>query len=166
MKYIRNVLTFMKVMGQGLPSKPTIPHADIIALRDSLIEEEAIELSDAANAGDIVEVADALCDLRYVVEGAFLAYGFSPELADELFEEVQRSNMSKTCATLVEAENSVAMLYQTQTQAGVSHGEQFGYRQVEDRWIVYRVSDKKVLKGIGYSKPDLKTILERHGVKC
>lgn len=103
MEYIRRVDEFMKTMGQETPSTPTIPNEAIRRLRYKLIREENQELEDASYANNIVEVADALCDLRYVVEGAFRHYGFSPELADELFREVQASNMSKSCATIEEA---------------------------------------------------------------
>jgi predicted HAD superfamily Cof-like phosphohydrolase len=66
---------FMKLMGQDMPSKPTIPSYQIQDLRTGLIQEECKELATAANDNDIVEVADALCDSLYVVLGAFTAYG-------------------------------------------------------------------------------------------
>lgn len=165
MKYITAIKHFMGIIGQDRPEVPTIPPLNIIELRWNLIAEENQELEDAAKANDIVEVADALCDLRVVVEGAAIAYGFSPELMDELFDEVQRSNMSKTCATLTEAQLSICALDVAQKQAG-STEHRFQYKPSGDRYVVYRISDKKVLKGINFSEPDLKSILERHGVKC
>lgn len=162
-KQHKQVNEFMAIMGQEMPDSPTIPHAGIRALRYSLIQEENKELSHAADVEDIIEVADALCDTLYVVLGAFTAYGFKPELVEELFDEVQRSNMSKACANAGEAAETVTTLY---TKAKTGSDEHFDMRAVGDRWIVYRVSDKKVLKGINFSQPDLKTILERHGVKC
>lgn len=168
MKYIQQVSEFMTVMGQGMPETPTIPTEGIRELRFNLIKEENHELVEAARNSDIIEVADALCDLRYVVEGAFRAYGFSPELADELFDEVQRSNMSKTCATEEEAKQSVEALFIAQHQLEGESREkyEFDYKASGDRWVVFRTSDNKVLKGINYSEPNLRPILERHGVRC
>lgn len=166
MKYITAIKHFMGIIGQDRPEVPTIPSPGIQTLRHELIREENNELRAAAEANDIIEVADALCDLRVVVEGAAIAYGFSPELMDELFDEVQRSNLSKTCATLTEAQLSVAALYQTQKQSNTIGGHKFHYKESGDRYVVYRESDKKVLKGINFSEPDLRSILERHGVKC
>ena len=65
---------------------------DVKALRCALIEEEAREFRDALDADDIVEVADAIGDLLYVVYGAALTFGIP---AREVFAEVHRSNMTK-----------------------------------------------------------------------
>lgn len=160
MKYIKQVSEFMKVMGQEMPGQPTIPPKAIQALRYGLIEEENNELSEAAAKSDMVEVADALCDLRYVVEGAFRAYGFSPELADELFDEVQASNMSKICHSHEEAYDTMVSY---QNQGIITH---INDSLPNGLYIVVRASDNKVLKSINWKEPDLKSILERHGVKC
>ncbi len=61
-------------------------------IRCALIEEEAAEFRTAVEAGDLVEVADAIADLLYVVYGAALTFGIP---ADEVFAEVHRSNMTK-----------------------------------------------------------------------
>lgn len=62
-------------------------------LRCKLIDEEYLEeFKPAAEAGDIVEMADALTDILYVVYGAGVAFGIP---LDECFAEVHRSNMSK-----------------------------------------------------------------------
>lgn len=159
MKYIQQVSEFMAVMGQEMPEQPTIPSQGIQALRYKLIDEENNELSEAAAKNDIIEVADALCDLRYVVEGAFRAYGFSAELADELFDEVQRSNMSKLCQTEQEAQDTAGK-YWTEQQLDCS------ITPIGDKWVVARKSDNKVMKSINWSEPDLRSILERHGVQC
>lgn len=61
-------------------------------LRWNLIEEELLELRFAQVESDLVEIADALADLLYVVYGAADVYGIP---IHEVFNEVQRSNMSK-----------------------------------------------------------------------
>jgi predicted HAD superfamily Cof-like phosphohydrolase len=58
----------------------------------NLILEELMELNDAIDAGDIVEVADALADILYVTAQQAVTLGFP---VDALLREVQRSNMSK-----------------------------------------------------------------------
>lgn len=156
---IEQVKLFMELMGQDVPSVPTIPSQAIQQLRFGLIDEENKELADAAAAGDIVEVADALCDILYVAFGACLAYGFSPDLMRELFAEVQYSNMSKICKSEVEA-NVTAGGYWTNQKV------ECYVNQVGKYWTVVRSSDGKVLKSINYSEPDLKTILLKHNVKC
>ncbi len=76
----------------------TRPAADIPAgqraVRVTLMQEELDEYRAAAEAGDLAGVADALTDLLYVVLGTYLAHGLQ-DAAEELFDEVQRSNMSK-----------------------------------------------------------------------
>jgi predicted HAD superfamily Cof-like phosphohydrolase len=72
---------------------PGFPSEDIIELRDKLIDEEFYkEYRPAVENRDIVETADALTDILYVVYGAGLAYGID---LDKCFEEVHNSNMSK-----------------------------------------------------------------------
>lgn len=173
LKELEDVNLFMKVMGQEMPDSPIIPNPLITSLRFKLIAEENKELLEAAIATDIVEVADALCDILYVSLGAFTAYGFKPELVQELFAEVQRSNMSKTCANQEEAERTIDKLVSEDTEKsgemlenGESVLEQYSMQKVDECWVVSRVSDNKVMKSIGYSKPDLKSILIKYGVEC
>lgn len=143
-------------MGQECPAQPAIPSQDIQQLRFGLIDEENKELADAAAADDLVEVADALCDTLYVVLGACLAYGFSPELMEKLFAEVQASNMSKACSTLQEALDTRTWL----CQQGSNRLDDFLISQVGDKWVVKRKSDGKVLKSMNWKQPNLKAILD------
>ena len=87
-----DVKNFMQIYGQEIKTKSSFPINKIIQLRYDLIKEELDELSVAINNKDIVEVADALTDLLYVVYGAGHAFGID---LDKCFTEVQRSNMSK-----------------------------------------------------------------------
>lgn len=157
------VETFMKVMGQEMPDKPCIPPPKIMHLRQSLIAEENRELIDAAIKGDLVEVADALCDILYVSLGAFTAYGFNQELTKALFDEVQRSNMSKVCMTQEEAEKTIDKLIGDASDLGIEY-QQYSMEQVGAYWVVSRVSDGKVMKSISYSKPDIAGVLRLHRV--
>lgn len=63
-------------------------------LRFNLMKEENEEYLEAAQRGDIVEIADALGDMLYILCGTINAHGLQDKIAD-VFEEIQRSNMSK-----------------------------------------------------------------------
>tara|TARA_B100000029_G_C17097586_1_gene786679 strand:- start:75 stop:473 length:399 start_codon:yes stop_codon:yes gene_type:complete len=80
----------------GLPVKetPDISDEKTNQLRINLLAEELDELKEALADGNIVEVLDALTDLQYVLDGAYLSFGLQA-LKMPAFEEVQRSNMSK-----------------------------------------------------------------------
>ncbi|MCB9991400.1 MAG: nucleoside triphosphate pyrophosphohydrolase family protein [Rhodospirillales bacterium] len=73
---------------------PDISDEKTNRLRINLIAEELDELKEALADGDIVEVLDALTDLQYVLDGAYLSFGLQ-HLKHTAFDEVHRSNMSK-----------------------------------------------------------------------
>jgi predicted HAD superfamily Cof-like phosphohydrolase len=74
------------------------PTADLsendIRLRHRLMAEENEEYLEAALAGNLVEIADALGDQLYILAGTILKHGLQHKIV-EVFEEIQRSNMSK-----------------------------------------------------------------------
>ena len=65
-----------------------------IELRHRLMAEENEEYLEAAKEGDLVEVADALGDMLYILCGTILKHGMQDKI-EEVFNEIQRSNMSK-----------------------------------------------------------------------
>ncbi|MFT4601649.1 MAG: putative HAD superfamily Cof-like phosphohydrolase [Arenicella sp.] len=65
-----------------------------INLRYKLMAEENDEYLEAAKDGDLIEIADALGDQLYILCGTILKHGMQHKIA-EVFEEIQRSNMSK-----------------------------------------------------------------------
>ncbi|MCX6181128.1 MAG: nucleoside triphosphate pyrophosphohydrolase family protein [Bacteroidetes bacterium] len=67
---------------------------DEILLRYNLLREENEEYLEAANNGDIVEIADALGDQLYILFGTLLKHGLQYKI-EEVFNEIQNSNMSK-----------------------------------------------------------------------
>ena len=77
-------------------SKEMNPNLDepTIDLRFRLMEEENQEYLEAAKNNDIVEIADALGDILYILCGTILAHGLQDKIV-EVFNEIQRSNMSK-----------------------------------------------------------------------
>lgn len=70
-----------------------LSEADIL-LRYNLMKEENEEYLEAAQRGDVVEIADALGDQLYILCGTILKHGLQHKIV-EVFEEIQRSNMSK-----------------------------------------------------------------------
>lgn len=65
-----------------------------VLLRYKLMREENEEYLEAAQNGDIVEIADALGDMLYILCGTILKHGLQDKIA-AVFQEIQRSNMSK-----------------------------------------------------------------------
>ena len=63
-------------------------------LRFNLMKEENEEYLEAANNNDLVEVADALGDMLYILCGTIIEHGMQHKI-DEVFSEIQNSNMSK-----------------------------------------------------------------------
>ena len=149
---LNQVAQFHQTFGAPILAEPTIPSKERCGLRVSLLAEELDELKEAIAANDLVEIADALCDLQYVLSGAVLEFGLGEKFVD-LFNEVQRSNMSKACQSLEEAEYTVKF-YQGKD------GTEAEIKEENGLWKVFRKSDNKVLKSINYSPADLVSILK------
>jgi predicted HAD superfamily Cof-like phosphohydrolase len=92
---IAAVHEFHLAFGLGIENSPT---ADLgikkNLLRYELMREENEEYLEAANNGDLVEVADALGDMLYILCGTIIEHGMQDKI-EEVFNEIQRSNMSK-----------------------------------------------------------------------
>jgi predicted HAD superfamily Cof-like phosphohydrolase len=58
------------------------------------MDEENKEYLEAANNNDIIEVADALGDMLYILCGTIIEHGMQ-DLIEDVFDEIQKSNMSK-----------------------------------------------------------------------
>ena len=148
---LNQVAEFHRTFNAPILDTPQIPSKERCELRVSLLQEELNELQQAIADKDIVEIADALCDLQYVLSGAVLEFGLGEKFV-ELFNEVQRSNMSKACSTQMEADETIEFYKEKGQNA---------YSEVSgDKINVHRTSDNKVLKNKYYSPADLKTILE------
>ncbi len=92
---IAAVHEFHSAFGLGIKNTPT---ADLgkakNLLRYKLMREENEEYLEAANSNDLVEVADALGDMLYILCGTIIEHGMQHKI-EEVFEEIQKSNMSK-----------------------------------------------------------------------
>ena len=148
---LNQVAVFHKTFRHPILASPEMPSEERCKLRISLIAEELKELEEAIEEEDLVEIADALCDIQYVLAGAILEFGMG-EKFKELFDEVQRSNMSKACTTESEAIETVRDYHD-------SKGTDAYYVEEAGKYLVYRKGDKKTLKSVNYSPADLKKIL-------
>lgn len=148
---LNDVAQFHSTFELPIEAHPCIPEPQRCALRVSLLQEELNELKEAIANEDLVEVADALCDIQYVLAGAILEFGLGDCFKD-LFEEVQRSNMSKTCESLAIAQRTQAYyLSEKNTPSEIV--------KKGDAYLVYRRADRKVLKSIDYSPAEMASIL-------
>jgi predicted HAD superfamily Cof-like phosphohydrolase len=147
------VADFHRTFKHPILNEPQIPSEDRCKLRVALIDEELKELEVAILEKDIVAVADALCDIQYVLSGAILEFGLGNKFK-ALFEEVQRSNMSKACTSEEEAKATVKHYLD-------KDGTECYYKQEGDKWLVYRKSDNKTIKSVGYSPANLERILHQ-----
>ena len=93
-KLLSDVIIFHKTYGQPIGQSPEIPSQHRQDLRIKLIAEEFQELKDAFAANSIVDVADALTDLLYVINGCIIECGLQ-HCIEKCHDEVQASNMSK-----------------------------------------------------------------------
>jgi len=145
--FVDEVEEFNATFGKLNNYEPTIPNRRVTDFVVNFIREETDELEEAISENDIVGVLDAICDLLYVAVGnATMAFGLKEKLIPA-YQEVQASNMSKSCATEQEAIDTVNARME---KYGPCH-----YRKVGDRYVVYRSSDDKVMKSINYFPPNL-----------
>ena len=147
---LNQVAEFHRTFKHPVVAQPAIPSVERCRLRVSLLAEELKELEEAIAQKDIVEVADALCDLQYVLSGAVLEFGLGEKFRT-LFDEVQRSNMSKACNSVEEAEATIRH-YEAK-------GTECYYKEDNGKYLVYRKGDNKTLKNVNYSPADLGAIV-------
>lgn len=88
------VQEFHETYGLPVEAAQTTGNPQTKELRINLLQEELDELKEALENDDMVETLDALIDLQYVLDGAFLSFGMQ-NVKDAAFTEVHRSNMSK-----------------------------------------------------------------------
>lgn len=92
---IKAVSAFHEAFGLGIKEKPEVNLGEQkIKLRYNLMAEENDEYLEAALNNDVVEVADALGDMLYILCGTIIEHGMQHKI-EEVFNEIQRSNMSK-----------------------------------------------------------------------
>ena len=146
--FVDEVEIFNKTFGKPNNYEPKIPEKKEWEFVYDFVLEELEEYRQACENGDIVEVLDALCDIAYVSLGnGTMLHGLKDKIWPA-YQEVQGSNMSKSCSTKEEAMETVTL--RSKEQDELCH-----FEQVEDRFVVYRTRDRKVMKSINYYRPDL-----------
>jgi len=94
-KPIAAVKEFHTAFGLGIEEKPVANlRRPKNLLRYNLMKEENEEYLEAANNNDLIEVADALGDMLYILCGTIIEHGMQHKI-EEIFYEIQSSNMSK-----------------------------------------------------------------------
>ena len=94
-RQIDHVAKFHEVFLIGNEDQPVAEVGqEVYELRHRLMHEENEEYLEAAQNGDLVEIADALGDMMYILAGTILKHGLH-EIIEDVFDEIQRSNMSK-----------------------------------------------------------------------
>lgn len=149
---LNDVAQFHRTFEMPVLDEPFIPHEDRCKLRIKLLREELEELEEAIEDRDLTEIADALADLQYVLSGAVLEFGLASRFK-ALFDEVQRSNMSKVCQSREEAEATLDYYRRERDTEGE-------IVERDGEFLVYRVPDRKVLKSVNYSPAKLDQIIE------
>ncbi len=91
---LKSVAEFHEVFKIGNADKQTIINEADYTLRYNLLKEENEEYLEAAQRGDMIEIADALGDQLYILCGTILKHGLQYKI-EEVFDEIHRSNMSK-----------------------------------------------------------------------
>ena len=91
---VASLLEFNQAFDIPKLDSPDIGSEELIELRIKLLKEEVEEYAEAARAGDLVEVLDALADIGYILAGTILNHGMQ-NIYDDAFDEVHRSNMAK-----------------------------------------------------------------------
>ena len=92
---IKAVQEFHEAFGLGVKESPIANLSEQkLKLRFDLMQEENEEYLEAAKDNDLIEVADALGDMLYILCGTIIEHGMQHKI-EEVFNEIQRSNMSK-----------------------------------------------------------------------
>lgn len=149
---LTSVAKFMKAFNQPVLEVPTIPSEDRCELRVELLQEELNELKDGIKAKDIVEIADAFADLQYVLSGAIHEFGLGDRFGS-IFDNVHQSNMSKICSSY---EESAETLKHYKNQGVEVYSEHLG----DNKYIIKRTSDNKVLKNVYYTPAALTNLVK------
>lgn len=143
---ISDVSMFHEVFGLPIADRPMLVDRDTRELRLNLLDEEYCEYRRAAQSNDLVEIADALADMIYIIAGTALIYGIPLE---EVWDAVQVSNISKAGSCEFCEGYGVDEDNQPCDTCGGN-----GFR-------VIRRMDGKILKPEGWQPPNIKAILDR-----
>jgi predicted HAD superfamily Cof-like phosphohydrolase len=155
--FVSEVEEFNQLFGKLNNKIPTIPEKMERDFIYNFILEELDEYKHAAEEGDIVEVLDAFCDIMYVLSAGIMAFGLKDKFL-AAYNEVQASNLSKSCATEEEADATAK--FRAAASQRPCHFEKRG-----DKFVVYRSEDRKVQKSLSYFAPNLRQFFTEEELK-
>lgn len=186
-KTLKQVKEFHELYDMTVNETPTVPSVQDARLRFNLILEELLEFAEAADIEmsahlklqnkceelekkrrardrideginvNLVGVLDAFSDIRYVVNGSIITYGFA-DMFEEAFDEVHNSNMSKTCKTDDDLNQSIGYYKGQGVEVEVVE-KVIGDVTVK---MLKRVPDGKLMKSISYRPANLEQIVLRN----
>ena len=105
--FVNEVEEFNSTFGKPNNYEPTIPEKKEWMFVYDFIQEELAEYKEACERGDIIEILDALCDITYVSLGnGTMLHGLKGKIW-KAYQEVQASNMSKSCEDAFVAEDTI-----------------------------------------------------------
>ncbi len=155
--FISEVEHFNALFGKLNNLKPAIPEKMERDFIYNFIQEELDEYKVAAEDGDIVGVLGAFCDIMYVLSAGIMAYGLKDKLLNA-YNEVQASNLSKSCTTEEEADATAKF-------RAAASGKPCHFEKRGDKYVVYRSEDRKVQKSLSYFAPNLKQFFTEEELK-
>jgi hypothetical protein len=158
--FVSEVEEFNTKFGKLNNQTPIIPNQADSDFVYNFVLEEVEELKEAYLKGDIVGVLDAILDITYVSLGnGAMTFGLKDKILAG-YAEVHASNMSKSCKTVEEAIATVK-------KRSIEHKVPCHFEQINDIYIVYRTHDRKAMKSINYSKPNLTQFFTQEEIdKC
>ena len=145
--YTEQVEHFNEVFGKLNNDVPTLVGESEAKFIYDFIQEELDEYWEAYKNGDMVEIADAFGDIQYVLSAGILLFGLKDKFKP-IFDEIQASNMSKSCENEADAIETCKRV--TEDKDIKTH-----YEKVGDKYICYRSDDRKVIKPNHFFHPDL-----------
>ena len=163
MTNFEKVKEFNNAFRLDIPSFPQLniftKDPSLVQLKQDLIIEEVEELKNAIKDKNIIEVADALGDILYVVYGAGITFGLD---MDHIFALIHSSNMSKLCQSEQEAKDTVEW-YKKKFDNNEYGYDSPNYKHDKNtnKYIVYNERTGKILKSIKYQPVDLSFIIDR-----
>ena len=146
-KEIEQVLEFHKVFEHPIGDIAKALSIKRGLQRHSYMKEELQEFHDAVEAQDLVEQADACIDIIYFALGTLVELGLTNKY-EALFDEVQRSNMSKVCLSVDSA-----------IDTAVNYELPANIKSMGKYWKVFDANTNKIVKSETYFKPNLKEII-------
>jgi predicted HAD superfamily Cof-like phosphohydrolase len=124
--------------------------ADKLGVNYSILVENGVDLINRGES-NIVECADAIGDIFYVVAGAAHEYGLG-KVMPAVSADIHASNMSKLCTTLGQVDRTI----EKYTSEGIAtYAKPVG----ESLFAIYRAEDNKILKSIDYTPANLEVIV-------